>query len=223
MARILRPLALVVAAFVLGALLNPFASDASARTAPTAERKPPFWVPTTSSSAPAQLLRTADRRTEQGAIAAAAAFICTGQQLVDMSDDAVGSFLRQRVTLAAADRVVKDHLRELKALRDALATGSGPIVYREAVVAHRVDSFDEDEARVAIWHVGVLARHEVAPPQAGWMISTVDLRWERGGWKVVDEIAVPGPAPILNDSVAPATADELVSDLDGFTDFGGAS
>jgi hypothetical protein len=223
MARILRPLTLVVAAFVLGALLNPFASDVSARTTSSAESKPPFWAPTTSSSVPGQTLATADQRTEQGAIAAAAAFVCTGQRLVDMTADEVETFLRQRVTRAAADRVVKDHLRDIQALRDALGRGSGPIVYREAVVAHRVDSFGENEARVAIWHVGVLARLDVAPPQAGWMISTVDLRWERGGWKVVDEIAVPGPAPILNDSVAPATADELVNDLDGFTDFGGAS
>lgn len=223
MARILRPLALVVAAFVFGALLNPFASDARARTAPTADRQPPFWVPTSSSSAPNQTLRPADQRTEQGAISAAAAFICTGQELVDMSNEEVESFLRERVTRAAADRVVDDHLRDLEALRDALDGGTGPIVYREAVVAHRVDFFDENEARVAIWHVGVLARSDIAPPQAGWMISTVDLQWERGGWKVVGEIAVPGPAPILNDSVAPATADQLVTDLDGFTDFGGTT
>jgi hypothetical protein len=223
MPRILRALALVVTAFVLGALLNPFASNASARTEPAADEKPPFWAPTTSSSAPAQSDRPTDQRTERGAVTAAAAFVCTGQVLVGMSDDEVDSFLRQRVTRAAADRVVKDHLRDLAALREALDSGSGPIVYREAVVAHRVDSYDEIEARIAIWHVGVLARLDVAPPQAGWMISTVDLRWERGGWKVVGEIAVPGPAPILNDSVAPATAEELVSDLDGFTDFGGAS
>jgi hypothetical protein len=156
-------------------------------------------------------------------VRAAAAFVCTGQQLIEMSDPEIDAFLRERVTRASAERVVEDNMHEVASLRAALASGTGPTVYREAVVAYRVESFDEDAARVAIWHVGVLARAHVAPPQAGWMISTVDLRWERGAWKVVGEIAVPGPAPILNDGAPPATADELLDDLDGFTDFGGTS
>lgn len=221
MARILRPVVLVAVAFVAGALLNPFGPDANARSsAPVAEGEP-FWVPTTTVPPPARIRENA--RTEAGAVAAAAAFVCTGQQLVDMTDEEVDTFLRERVTSADTDRVVADHQRDLAALREALDAGSGPVVYRQGVLAHRVEYFDDEEATVAIWHVGVLARLDVAPPQAGWMISTVDLRWERGGWKVAGEVAVPGPAPILNDSVPPATADQLLDDLEGFTDFGGAT
>jgi hypothetical protein len=223
MARYLRLVALAVAAFVCGALLNPFSSNAAARRGPDATEEAPFWSPTTSTSALADEPAATTARTEEAAIAAAAAFVCTGQQLIDMSDTEIDVFLRELSAESTADRVVEDHLRDLALLRDALADGSGPIVYRQAVVAHRVDAFNEDEARIAIWHVGVLARPEVAPPQAGWMISTVDLRWERDGWKVLGEVAVPGPAPILNDGAPPATADELLDALDGFTDFGSAT
>lgn len=221
--RILRALALIVLAFVAGALLNPFSSDASARPPKGEADDLPFWAPTTSTTRDTETPPVVDPRTEDGAVAAAAAFVCTGQQLIEMSDDEIDTFLRERVTRSAADRVIEEHQRDVAALREALARGSGPTVYREAVVAYRVDAFNEDEARIAIWHVGVLARSHVAPPQAGWMVSTVDLRWERNGWRVVGEIAVPGPAPILNDGAPPATAEELLDQLDGFTDFGGAT
>jgi len=222
MARILRPLALTVAAFAAGAFLNPFASDATARPSSRPLQDVPLWMPTTTSVPNRHASESPSLRTEAGAVAAAAAFVCTGQQLIDMSDGEVDAFLRRLVSNSAAERIVAGHLRDLAALREVLAPGTGPIVYRQGVLAHRVQAFDGDTARVSIWHVGVLARVDVAPPQAGWMVSTVDLRWERGEWKVVDEIALPGPAPILNDSVAPATADELLHDLDGFTDFGGS-
>jgi hypothetical protein len=219
--RVLRPLAVIVLAFVAGALLNPFSSDATVRV-DEGLTDPVGSTATTH----ATVVVTADdehARTERGAVAAAAAFICNGQQLLDMTDAEVDAYLREVVTTSSADRQVAQHVQDLGALRDALSSGSGPTIYRQGVLAWRVESFDEDEARVAIWHVGVLTRLDAAPPQASWMISMVDLRWERGGWKVAGEIAVPGPAPILNDSVPPANADELIAELDGFTDFGGAS
>lgn len=222
MARYVRPIALVVVAFVAGALLNPFSSDATARGSASEVTPEPFWVPTSSTTAP-RSVADEDRRTEEGAVAAAAAFVCTGQQLIDMTDDEVDAFLRDLVSGSVADRVVAEHLHDLAALRDALGSGDGPIVYREGVVSYRVEAFDSDDARISIWHVGVLARDGVAPAQAGWMLSTVDLVWERGGWKVVEQLAVPGPAPILNDGAPPATAGELIDVLDGFTDFRSAA
>ncbi len=217
----LRSVAVVAAAFVAGALLNPFGSDAAARETPARET-PLESVDDHTTVEQSESSSTESHRTEQGAVKAAAAFICNGQALVDMSADEVDSYLRERVTSASADRLVDEHLHDLDALREALATGVGPTNYRQGVLAWRVDVFDGDEARVLIWHVGVLSREGIAPPQAGWMISTVDLRWERGSWKVAAEIAVPGPAPILNDSIPPATAEDLLDQLDGFSDFGGA-
>jgi hypothetical protein len=93
-------------------------------------------------------------------------------------------------------------------------------VFRQGAVAWRVDAYDDERARVAIWSVGVLSRDGVAPPQAGWSTSVVDLVWERGDWRVWGETITPGPTPIADDSDAPATSPRLLSALDGFTDFG---
>lgn len=159
-------------------------------------------------------------RTEDGAVAAAASFVCTGQALLDMDPMSAEDALRQLSAEASADELVRQHLTQLGEAREVLAEGSGPIVFRQGAVAWRVDAYDDERARVAIWSVGVLSRDGVAPPQAGWSTSVVDLVWERGDWRVWGETITPGPTPIVDDSDAPATSPRLLSALDGFTDFG---
>ena len=51
-------------------------------------------------------------------------------------------------------------------------------------------------------------------------VTHVELVWEHDDWKLLDETISPGPAPILDNSAAPATASQLASALTGFTDFG---
>ncbi len=160
-------------------------------------------------------------RTPEGAVAAAASFVCTGQVLLDMDPLAAEEAVRQMASATAADRQVAEALAALRSVRSTLASGMGPTIYRQAAVAWKVLSFSPAQAQVAIWNVGVLARDGIAPPQAGWAVSTFDLLWERGDWKVLDERITPGPAPILDDSAAPATAAQLIASLRGFTDFRG--
>ncbi|MGH9152969.1 MAG: hypothetical protein ACRD03_11350 [Acidimicrobiales bacterium] len=156
-------------------------------------------------------------------MAAAVSFVCTGQALLDMDPLSAEEAVRQMAAAATADRQIAETLAKLRTARTTLAAGSGPTVYRQAAVAWRVESFTSDRARIAVWNVGVLAREGIAPPQAGWAVSTFDLRWERGDWKVVDERITPGPAPILDDSAAPATAAQLIASLRDFTDDAGTS
>lgn len=164
---------------------------------------------------PAGFAHTAD-----GAVAAAASFVCTGQAILDMDPLSAEEAVRQMAAASTADQQVADTLAKLRAARAALAGGTGATVYRQAAIAWRVDAFSPDRARVAVWSVGVLARDGVAPPQAGWATSTFDLAWERGDWKIESEVIVPGPAAILDNSAAPATASQLIASLQGFTDFG---
>jgi hypothetical protein len=128
--------------------------------------------------------------------------------------------VRHMAADATADTQVRRTQGSLRDARQALAAGAGPIVFRQAAVASRVEAWSPDRARVAVWNVGVLSREGVAPPQAAWAISTFDFVWDRGDWKVWAESVAPGPAPILDDSAAPATAQQLASTLDGFTDLG---
>ena len=161
-------------------------------------------------------------RTQAGAVAAAAAFVTTGQLLLDVDPLAAEGVVREMAAARTADAQVTETLTKLAAARDALAAGTGRIRYPQSVLAWRVDSFSQRRARVAIWGVGVLSRAEIAPPQASWAVSTLDLVWERGDWRLLSERIVPGPAPMLDDSAPPATSDQLESALEGFADFRGA-
>ena len=157
---------------------------------------------------------------EAGAVAASAAFVATGQELLDMDPLAAEEAIREMAASASADDQVKDLLAKLASARTALGRGTGPIIYRQSVVAWRVEAYAPERARVAIWNVSVLSRDGVAPPQAGWAISTFDLVWERNDWRIWAETIAPGPAPILDDSTAPATSAQLDAALRGFADFG---
>ncbi|MCA1833920.1 MAG: hypothetical protein ABR585_13540 [Gemmatimonadaceae bacterium] len=157
-------------------------------------------------------------RTQEGAMAAAASFVTTGQALLDMDAFAAEQAVRQMAAADAADGQVRDTIAGLAAARSALADGSGPIVFRQASIAARVDVWSPDRTRVAVWNVGVLSRAGVAPPQAGWAISVFELVWERDDWKVWSETITPGPAPIPDASAAPATSEQLAGALNGFVD-----
>jgi hypothetical protein len=156
-------------------------------------------------------------RSPDGARAAAAAYVLTGQVLIDLPPTAVDEAVRAMSSAGSADVQVSTTEQQLDQLRAVLAPGTGLTRYLQAVIATRVDAFAPDRARVSVWNVGVLSRMGVAAPQAGWTTSTFDLVWERGDWKVWGESIAPGPAPALNGGVAPATSVELDAKLDGFT------
>lgn len=156
-------------------------------------------------------------QTGAGALEAAIAYVTCGPALLGMDPADADQAVRTMAAAATAEAQAEDlHLR-LIALQRALASGSGRLRYHQAAVSARVVSFAPLEARVAVWHVGVLSKAGVAPPQAGWAISVVDLRWEAGDWKLGYETVSPGPAPMLDGSAPPATAEEFDAALAGFT------
>lgn len=185
--------------------------DAAARDGGAGDSR----VPAAVNGAPANF-----DHSERGAVDAAGAFVCTGQALIDMDPLASEEAVRQMAAGATADTQVREMSSRLDAARQALAKGSGPIVYRQASLAWRLDGYAPDRARVSIWNVGVLSRQGIAPPQASWSTSTFDLVWERDDWRIWSETVTPGPAPLLDNSSAPATSAQLTSALDGFIDFG---
>jgi hypothetical protein len=160
-------------------------------------------------------------RTEGGAVAAAVAYLTNGQVLLDLHPLSVDAAIRAIAARGAADAQVADTQAKLAVTRETLAGGTGPVTYHQAALAVRVDGFTPDRVRVAVWHVGVLHRVEIVPPQAGWAISMFDLVWERDDWKIWSETITPGPAPILNRSADPATGDQFAAALSGFTPVAG--
>ena len=156
-------------------------------------------------------------RTTDGAIAAAVAYVLTGQRLVNLSPLDAADAVRVMAAQAASQRQVDDVTGRLGALRDALARGAGPIQYWQSVLATRVDASSPTRVRVLVWSVGVLARAGVAAPQAGWTTSVFELVWEHADWKIWSETTTSGPTPILNDGAPPATDREFATALTGFT------
>ena len=207
--------------FALRAVLPAAHSSGQHSTAPPASGAPVSDSdpgPTrTTNGAPAGFAHT-----QPGALAAAASYVTSGQLLIDHDPLAASDAVRQMSSTATAERRASDALRQLAATREHLSHGSGPITYRQAAVSFRVDSYSPDRARITIWNVGVLSRADVAPPQAAWATSTLELVWERDDWHLDAETISPGPAPILNDSTPPATSAGFTNALDGFTDFGSA-
>jgi hypothetical protein len=159
-------------------------------------------------------------RTREGAVAAAVAYVSTGQAILGMAPAEVETAVRRMATGDAGEAILADTHARLAAARAALEGSDTPIEYRQAALAVRVDAFSQERARVAVWNVGILSREGVAPPQAGWAISTFDLAWERNDWKVAAETIEPGPAPVTNAAVAPATSAELRRRLVGFAAYG---
>jgi hypothetical protein len=155
-------------------------------------------------------------------LAAAVSFVCSGQQLLDVDPLTAEAVVRRMAATATADEQVRSTTARLRQLRERLAAGSGPISLIQGVIASRLDSYSRTRARVALWNVSVTARADVASPQATWAISTLDLVWERDGWRLSHEAVQPGPAPLLDDSAAPATATQLQTSLSGFAQLGGA-
>jgi hypothetical protein len=153
---------------------------------------------------------------DEGARAAAVGYVLTGQTLLALAPTEVPDAVRVFAASASADSQVSDAQEQLSQLRAVLADGSGPIRYVQAVMATRVDAYTRARARVSVWSVGVLARVGAAQPQAGWTISAFELVWERGDWKVWSETITPGPAPLLNGAVKPATNVEFDRSLNGF-------
>lgn len=212
----------MAAAHLLAGVTQPVARDGHGSQAPVrhsaspeaADSAPPG--PTTEENgAPAGFARTG-----QGAVAAAAAFVTTGQALLDIDPLAAEEAVRRMAASATADAQVREVLARLADVRETLAPGTGPIVYRQSPISWRMDGYTPDRARVAVWSVGVLSREGIAPPQAGWTTSTFDLIWERGDWRIWAETVTAGPAPLLDDSATPATSSQLATALRGFTDFG---
>ena len=155
-------------------------------------------------------------RSRQGALAAASSYLCTGQTLLHLAPTQVKQAVDLMTAAGSSETQVAHTSKQLVELRATLADGAGPTQYLQAVLTTRIDAYTSTRAHVSMWNVGVLSRRNSAPPQAGWSITTYDLVWEHDDWKVWSEDSHAGPAPMLNGGAAPATADELAEQLDGF-------
>jgi hypothetical protein len=96
------------------------------------------------------------------------------------------------------------------------------VLMRANPVGWKVDDYGDGTARVAIWMSGLTGSvggsGPPVPIREGWGTTTVNLRWVKGDWKLVDSTTVDGPLPIADVS-PPTPAPELVSKASEFKEF----
>ena len=112
-------------------------------------------------------------------------------------------------------------LQELATAREVLTKGHGPVWWVVSPLAARVVTATEARARVEVWLVRVIASGANdgpgVVPAVSWTTSTVDLVWtDPTGWSVESVSDVPGPVPMTQSTVQPATSAEFVGRLAGF-------
>lgn len=182
---------------------------------PASETRPPASDP----GEPAQPARYA--RTEDGAVAAAAAYVrrLTGPGMLDARV--------VRTTLAGiASAQSRDDLGEAYELaaaqaRERLGIGTTPepaVVLRAAPVGYRVDGFHRDAATVSVWRVGIVGTSTTLEPRQSWRTETVSLVWERDTWKIDAVRSATGPTPPLAGPPA-SPASDLFAAVPTFEEF----
>ena len=217
-ASILRLLAALLSAFLAGMAVRGLISGDPPRPASTVTPGP-SGAANRPGPGPARFedgIPAGFAQSEEGARAAAASYVLTGERLLELPPTRVASAIRQMAASGSADAQAADAEEQLRQLRDVLDDGTGPVRYVQAVLATRLEAYSAERARVSVWNVGVLSRIGAAQPQAGWTTSTFELVWERGDWRIWSETIAPGPAPDLNAGAAPATSAELEQALSGF-------
>lgn len=140
---------------------------------------------------------SAGDRTEAGAVAAALDLATAPQAWLYLTDADLEAAVRAVATSAAADQLVEEVVGEVTVVRDALARSPGRVWWVVRPLASRVDAFSADRAQVSVWTVTVLSAADVAMPQSDWFITSLDLRWERGSWRLAATSDIPGPTPQL--------------------------
>jgi len=126
--------------------------------------------------------------------------------------DAASAAYRQVLVAAVA--------RQLVPLQRQAAALPGATVYRQSVLATRLDTYQADRARVSVWVLATVAQTGQqtgarANPVASFATFGMELVWERAAWRLNGTGQQPGPTPLLDGQ--PQPAGEFEAGLDGFT------
>jgi hypothetical protein len=169
----------------------------------------------------ADVRSTAHRRTPEGAVSAASAFVAalSGQAILDPAT------ARRTLTAIASSASREDLARAYESAaaqaRDQLGvrTASDPdVVLRASSVGYRVDGFHRGAATVSVWRVGIVGSGGTVSPRQSWRTETLSLVWEDGTWKVDALRSSPGPTPPLaRGNVTPSG--ELFATIPTFEEF----
>lgn len=156
-------------------------------------------------------------RDEDGVVAAAIAYATAPQRWLYFTDEEITAAVQEIATPVAAPRLADEVVADVGVARERLGASPGRVWWLVRPLAWRVESFNQDEARVAVWTVTVLSAEEVAAPQSEWITVTVDLAWVDGDWRIDAVRDTPGPTPASGQNDQPWDAAPFDDALAGFT------
>jgi hypothetical protein len=154
----------------------------------------------------------------QSALGSAAGYATVMAQLFPLDPDSARGVLSADASDAYRATLVATVDAVLVPLQQQMAALSGHPVFRQSVLAEKMVAFTPARAQVAAW-VMVVAGQAAVADNAVCSFSTVtlDLVFERGGWRIDRSDEQPGPSPQMTG--APTAVDVLVGRLGGFDDW----
>jgi hypothetical protein len=161
--------------------------------------------------------------TRAGAVAAAARSITAfaGNVLLEPSRL---RFLVGRIASSGSRAQLIEAFEEASAqTRAKLGADTVPrpvILLRAVPLGYRVERYSTDEARIAVWYVGIVGSGATIQPQQSWRTQTVSLVWERDNWKVSSFASSPGPTPALSTAEGGEAPGTLFAAIPRFQEFG---
>ncbi|MFD9601040.1 hypothetical protein [Streptomyces sp. NPDC059970] len=105
---------------------------------------------------------------------------------------------------------------------DGNAPQGSTFVSRTIPVGTKLEAFEGDTAKVAVWYTGLIGMsgpESTDPVSTSWKTWTVQLSWTSDGWRAVSDTQKDGPAPVPGD-VAASSSDEIskaIEEYGGFT------
>jgi hypothetical protein len=213
--------AVVVTMLTAGGLLTAVGrpDSASQATTPNTDRSARPAVPPGSAGPIAEVsgVPVGFARDEDGAVAAAIAYATAPQRWLYFTDEEITVAIQEIATPVAAPRLAEEVVADVGMARERLGASPGRVWWFVRPLAWQVESFTQDEARVAVWTVTVLSAEEVAAPQSEWITVTVDIAWVDGDWRIDSVRDTPGPTPVNGQNDQPWDAAPFDDALAGFT------
>jgi hypothetical protein len=153
---------------------------------------------------------------EAGAVQAAVTYAGASQDWLYLTDDQIVAAVTAVAAPAAVDRLSREVVDEVRVARDSLAQSPGRVWWIVRPLAWRMERYRSTAASVSVWTVSVLSAADVAMPQTEWTITTLDLEWMDGAWRVVAVRDSVGPTPAVGPTDQPWEPEPFDDALDGF-------
>jgi hypothetical protein len=164
-------------------------------------------------------------RSKDGARQSAIDYLSTvKQRFMYLSRDAGLGLLEGWRAPGVPDSELLIGVEQFGRIRDALSAAGGQVWWVVSPLAVKVEAYEPDRARVAVWTATVMASGAapgtdatVAVPSVNFRTGTVELVWtDEHGWSVWSASDAAGPVPMSAPGNPPSAPGEFLAALDGF-------